>query len=185
MPLDSYTVWQQYRKALNTFYGQSSCSPLRGHVACHLTSSNIYFHFGKDFNKCQARLEALKLQITRWGISSGVLPDPETGKQRVVSFDAHTTETAQKLLDFILADTRELENKSRKYCDQPGVTSEINSMVRIHWHVFSSRNNDWLLKATGPDRRTDPSLKIDNKQNIFSAYSRRGIAEKDDMGFAR
>ncbi|KAL6825609.1 prion-inhibition and propagation domain-containing protein [Trichoderma sp. SZMC 28015] len=84
--------------------------------------------FGKDFNKCQVRLEALKLQITRWGISSGVLPDPETGKQRVVSFDAHTTETAQKLLDFILADTRELENKSRKYCDQPGVTSEIDPM---------------------------------------------------------
>lgn len=84
--------------------------------------------FGKDFNKCQARLEALKLQITRWGISSGVLSDPQTGKQRAVDFDAHTTETAQRLLGHILADTRELEIKSRKYCDQAGATSEIDSM---------------------------------------------------------
>ncbi|KAL7955740.1 prion-inhibition and propagation domain-containing protein [Trichoderma compactum] len=84
--------------------------------------------FGKDFNKCQARLEALKLQITRWGISSGVLSDPQTGKQRAVNFDAHTIETAQKLIDLILADTRELENKSRKYCDQPGATSGIDSV---------------------------------------------------------
>ncbi|KAL5093283.1 hypothetical protein Trisim1_011087 [Trichoderma cf. simile WF8] len=84
--------------------------------------------FGKDFNKCQARLEALKLQITRWGISSGVLSDPQTGKQRIVHFDAHAAETAQRLLDLILADTRELENKSRRYCDQPGVTSRIDSM---------------------------------------------------------
>lgn len=88
--------------------------------------------FGKDFNKCQARLEALKLQITRWGISSGVLSDPQTGKQRAVNFDAHTTETAQRLLDLILADTRELENKSRKYCYQPEITSGMDSMVPIH-----------------------------------------------------
>lgn len=38
----------------------------------------------KDFNKSQARLAALKLQITRWGISTGVFPDPQSGLHRAV-----------------------------------------------------------------------------------------------------
>ncbi|KAL7941232.1 prion-inhibition and propagation domain-containing protein [Trichoderma barbatum] len=84
--------------------------------------------FGKDFNKSQARLEALKLQITRWGISSGALPDPQTGKPRELRFDAHAAETAQKLLESILEDTQELQKKSRKYSSQSGAPNAIDSM---------------------------------------------------------
>jgi hypothetical protein len=31
--------------------------------------------FGKDFEKSQVRLAARRLQISRWGISTGVFPD--------------------------------------------------------------------------------------------------------------
>ncbi|EHK26936.1 uncharacterized protein TRIVIDRAFT_217543 [Trichoderma virens Gv29-8] len=85
--------------------------------------------FGKDFNKSQARLEALKLQITRWGISSGTFPDPQTGKCRRVSIDAHAAETAERLLNSILEDTQELERKSRRYGDPSGNTSAMESML--------------------------------------------------------
>jgi hypothetical protein len=74
--------------------------------------------FGKDFDKSQVRLEALKLQITRWGISSGTLPDPQTRKRRVINVDTDTANVAERLLGSILEDTKELEKKSRRYHDQ-------------------------------------------------------------------
>ncbi|KAL7914154.1 hypothetical protein GGI35DRAFT_490451 [Trichoderma velutinum] len=85
---------------------------------------------GKDLNQSQVRLEALKLQLTRWGISNGILPDPQTGRQRVVNVDGHTAETAESLLIHILEVILELEKRSRTYSypNQSGATNTTHSM---------------------------------------------------------
>ena len=75
--------------------------------------------FTPDFDKSQARLAALRLEITRWGVSAGVLPDPRTGKCRIVNVDAKSASTGEDLLAAIQCDILEVERKSAKYRDQP------------------------------------------------------------------
>lgn len=97
--------------------------------------------FGKDFNKSQARLAALRLQLTRWAISSGALPDPRTGTRRQVNVDAATADTARQLLTAIRDDTLELQQKSQKYGDkQPprteeGVDGDLSALNLDHMMV--------------------------------------------------
>lgn len=79
--------------------------------------------FGKDFDKSQARLGALKLQITRWGISTGVLPDPRTGRHRTVEVESDVAANAELLLSAIRDDIVEVEKKSQKFSDRQVSTS--------------------------------------------------------------
>lgn len=81
-------------------------------------------HFGKDFNKSQARLGALKLQISRWGVAAGAFPDPRTGTYREVTVSVETEKEAKRLLDSILDDIEEVERKSRKYRQQHSPSSQ-------------------------------------------------------------
>ncbi|KAF5543553.1 hypothetical protein FPHYL_11254 [Fusarium phyllophilum] len=74
--------------------------------------------FGKDFRKSQARFDALKLQLTRWGISAGILVDPFTGTCRYIKVDAEIKELAERLLQSILEDSEEIRRKSKKYRDK-------------------------------------------------------------------
>jgi hypothetical protein len=71
--------------------------------------------FGKDFDKSQARLCALKLQTTRWGVCAGVLPDPRTGQRRVVMVDQETATTVSRLWSAIEDDLNNMERRSRNY----------------------------------------------------------------------
>ncbi|KAH7120540.1 prion-inhibition and propagation-domain-containing protein [Dactylonectria macrodidyma] len=86
-------------------------------------------HFEKDFNKTQARLAALKLRITRWGIVAGAFPDPHTGEHRKVMADAETVSTASNLLNAIQADTVEVEEESKRYRVQPVSASSVDLSV--------------------------------------------------------
>jgi hypothetical protein len=86
-------------------------------------------HFGKDFDKSQARLAALKLQITRWGISTGALPDPRTGRHRTVEVETDVAATAVRLLSAIRDDIVEVENMSQKFSDQQPSTSRVDLTI--------------------------------------------------------
>ena len=46
--------------------------------------------FTKDFERSQAQLGRLKLQLTNWGTSAGAFPDPQTKKFRAVTVDFQT-----------------------------------------------------------------------------------------------
>jgi hypothetical protein len=80
--------------------------------------------FDKDFGKSQVQLEVLKLRITRTGVSIGALADPDTGTKRTVNADKATVERAQELLEIILQDTTDMENKSKRYRGKSGSASE-------------------------------------------------------------
>ncbi|CAI7596253.1 unnamed protein product [Penicillium bialowiezense] len=80
--------------------------------------------FGSDFEKSQARLEALKLQLTRWGISAGALPDPQTGQCRDVKVGKDIADSATRLLAIIREDTMEIERKSDRYLSQSSSGSD-------------------------------------------------------------
>ncbi|RFU78179.1 small s [Trichoderma arundinaceum] len=121
--------------------------------------------FGKDFDKSQARSEALKLQIKRWGIATGALPDPNTKQHRIVKVDGDTAKVADRLLNNTLGDTKELEKKSRRYSDPPASASKVikseQELCRIGveeiqdgqpkavmelLHEVSKANNDIILE---------------------------------------
>lgn len=71
--------------------------------------------FGKDFDKSQVRLCALKLQVTRWGVCAGVLTDPKTGQRRIVEVNQQTASAASKLWSTIEYDLNEVEQRSKSY----------------------------------------------------------------------
>jgi len=75
--------------------------------------------FGKDFDKSQARLVVLKLQITRLGVSIGALQDPDTGRYRTVTADEATAAAAKELLEAIQYDANEVERRAQKYRGEP------------------------------------------------------------------
>ncbi|KAF5648022.1 hypothetical protein F52700_1236 [Fusarium sp. NRRL 52700] len=74
--------------------------------------------FGKDFPKSQARFDVLKLQLTRWGVSAGILVDPQTGTCRCIEVDDEIKDLAGRLLQSILEDSEEIQRKSKKYRDK-------------------------------------------------------------------
>lgn len=53
--------------------------------------------FGRDFEKAQIRLGALKLRLTRLGVVLGVLPDPKTGRLLRVSTNQEKATQAKRL----------------------------------------------------------------------------------------
>ncbi|CEJ55151.1 hypothetical protein PMG11_01426 [Penicillium brasilianum] len=85
--------------------------------------------FGNDFDKSRARLAALKLQITRWGVATGALPDPRTRTHRALNVDSYTASAALHLLIVIRDDTIEVEQKSQKYHAQPPPISRVDLAV--------------------------------------------------------
>lgn len=121
--------------------------------------------FEEDFSKAQARLFALKLQITRWAVSSGDLPDPQTHigvdqlleamrrdidkvEQRSLKYTKQTTSPA----------TEELPNPSVNNLDEPsealkGSTSAIIQSRtrgislgrRTKWAIYDKKLFDQLL----------------------------------------
>jgi hypothetical protein len=111
--------------------------------------------FGSDFEKSQARLAALKLQLTRWGISAGTLPDPKTGQHRDVMVEKGTAETAVRLLTSIQDDTLEVEQKSLKYISR-SASENSQELATIDPHDMTvsirdlnSRTNTIVTKRVG------------------------------------
>ncbi|KAM0362806.1 hypothetical protein ACHAO7_011218 [Fusarium culmorum] len=84
--------------------------------------------FGKDFQKAHARFAALKLQLTRWGVSAGILLDPQTGTRRDVKIEVEVEELVRNLLQSVLDDIQEIKDKSAKYREQHG-SSPIDLQV--------------------------------------------------------
>ncbi|KAJ5875167.1 uncharacterized protein N7473_012514 [Penicillium subrubescens] len=104
-------------------------------------------HFGKDFDKSQARLAALKLQITRWGVSTGALPDPRTGRYRTLEVEIDVAATAVRLLSAIQDDILEVEKKSQNIRVQLSSTGRVdlatigpNDMAAPTWTLNSQAN---------------------------------------------
>ncbi|CAI4214562.1 unnamed protein product [Parascedosporium putredinis] len=74
--------------------------------------------FGKDYEKSQVRLAALKLELTRWGVSVGILPDPATGVPRQVApVESKIAAVVVRLLESVRDDVVELQRKSQRYRD--------------------------------------------------------------------
>ena len=122
--------------------------------------------FGKDFNKSQARLAALKLQITRWGISTGALPDPRTGRYRTVEVDAEVAAAALRLLTSIREDTIEVEKKSQKYGGQPPSTSGVD------------------LAVLGLNDMDAPTAALSSGTNVIFAKRVRGVSRRSKVEWA-
>lgn len=72
-------------------------------------------NFGRDFNRSQVRLSALKLRLTRLGVALGVLPDPQTGQCYQFPTSHEDTTEAKRLVDSILQDIEAIEQKSKRY----------------------------------------------------------------------
>lgn len=84
-------------------------------------------NFGRDFSRCQTRLGALKLRLTRLAVAFGVLPDPRTGRVCKVLITHEEAAQANRLVDSILQDMQEMEQKSKRYANtrpQPSPNSE-------------------------------------------------------------
>ena len=110
--------------------------------------------FGPDFDKCQARLAALKLELTRWGVSAGVVADPQTGRRRTVNVGKDTVETGKQLLEEICNDIGEVEERSRKYSDRPtanGVDLAVRKVddMDAPIKVLYSRTKSIVAKRVG------------------------------------
>ncbi|KAH6999492.1 prion-inhibition and propagation-domain-containing protein [Ilyonectria destructans] len=103
--------------------------------------------FGKDFTKSQAQLDALKLQVTRWGIAAGILPDPRTGLRQSVVVDSVTERTVENLLSSILEDIGEVEHKSNKYRAQ-------NASAGADLEVFGPSDMDESTQALSARTKT-------------------------------
>jgi len=74
--------------------------------------------FGKDYEKSQVRLAALKLELTRWGVSVGILPDPATGVPRQVApVESKTAAVVVRIMERLRDDVVELQRKSQRYRD--------------------------------------------------------------------
>jgi hypothetical protein len=72
-------------------------------------------NFGKDFNKSQVKLDILKLRLTRWGISVGILPGEV--QMHEVATSAADVRQAERLLSVILDDIQDVRRKSKRYHD--------------------------------------------------------------------
>ncbi|KAH0429859.1 small s protein [Colletotrichum camelliae] len=106
--------------------------------------------FGRDFEKAQIRLGALKLRLTRLGVALGVLPEPETGRLLRLSTNQEKATQAKRLVDSVLQDIREIEQKSKRYADSRGsaVSSDqtaaepSDTRCTSQWQAWSCQAND-------------------------------------------
>lgn len=129
--------------------------------------------FDTDFNKSQARLAALKLQITRWGVSTGALPDPRTGQRRIVEVKTDVADEALRLLAVIRDDTIELEKKMWKYGDPLGsargmdlATVGLNDMDSPTRELSSQVNAITTKRVTGVSLRKRAKWAIYEKKHL-------------------
>ncbi|KAE9579069.1 Heterokaryon incompatibility protein s [Colletotrichum fructicola] len=120
--------------------------------------------FGRDFEKAQIRLGALKLRLTRLGVVLGVFPEPNTGRLLRVSTSQEKAAQAKRLVDSVLQDVREIEQKSKRYADARGpVISPEEKAVELsdihcasQWQAWSCQANDIVstrLKGTSWTKR--------------------------------
>jgi len=76
-------------------------------------------NFGKDFNKSQVKLEALKLRLSRWGTSVGILVNSSSVQIPSLSTSAQEVEQVEELLAVILDDIQTVQHKSSRYAGLP------------------------------------------------------------------
>jgi hypothetical protein len=78
--------------------------------------------FGKDFNKSQIRVDALKLRVTRWGILAWMLQDPRAGMRREIMISDRVAELGRRALMTILEDVEKVESEGRqRFVSAPAV----------------------------------------------------------------
>lgn len=86
--------------------------------------------------------------MTRWGISSDTLPDPQTRERRVINVDADTAEVAGRLLGNILENTKGLEKKSRRSYDTllEDVSRNISLLEKLVPQIIDSQRELYHIK---------------------------------------
>jgi hypothetical protein len=125
--------------------------------------------FGRDFSRCQARLGALKLRLTRLGVALGVLPGPQTGQVYEFLISHEEVTQAKRLVDSILQDVKEMEQKSKRYADarpQPTANGEalevcIVSELDESQQALNQKTDDIVskrLKGTSWTKKTKWAL---------------------------
>jgi hypothetical protein len=115
--------------------------------------------FAPDFNKSQARLAALRLEITRWGVSAGVLPDPRTGNHRTVNVDAESATVGLGLFTRIQDDILEVEHKSKKYRDQTRPSASAADLTIL-----------------GPSDMDTPTMALNSRANAIITKRVHGVS---------
>lgn len=113
--------------------------------------------FGKDFDKYQARLCALKLQTTRWGVCAGALPNPKTGRRRRVIVDQQTATAVWRLWSAIKDDLDNMERKSKTYIkSEPEDLEVFETGDMTDWtRVLSSQTKTIVANRMGDVSLTD------------------------------
>ena len=83
---------------------------------------NIKFShdFNDDFPLCQARLNVLRLRLSRWGVSIGILQPPSAAAAAAPTFRPSLGEAqeAEDLLSGLLADIQQVQYKSQAHLAQ-------------------------------------------------------------------